>query len=70
MCGGLAVMSELAPIHRLVLDAALAIVALPILDWLETKRSRIFHEGQRHRESVKLTPARYHRHTATERRTA
>jgi hypothetical protein len=53
-------MSELAPIHRLVLDAAFAIVAMPILDWLESNPSRIFRAGRRRREPAELTPARNH----------
>lgn len=54
-------MSEFAPIHRLMPYAALAIVTMPGFDWLESKRSRIFHAGQRRRESAELTPARNHR---------
>jgi hypothetical protein len=52
-------MSEFAPIHRLVLYAALAMVTVPSFDRLESKRSLIFYAGQRHRESAELTPARH-----------
>jgi hypothetical protein len=63
-------MSELAPIDRLVLYAALALVAMPVLDWLDSKRSGTFRASRRRRESAGSAPAENHRHGRIERRAA
>ena len=72
-------MSELATSHQLVWYAVLIIVTMAMLDWLESRRSRIARARRQRCEQLdtratihlpEQTSARHQRRTAAKRRTA